>query len=413
MKNGVAIIILAILFSSPCFAQRMIKGIVVNKASSEPIAGGSVFISNTSKGTVTDKLGAFELNDIPVGKYDLVVSSVGYETSVYSFSTEELPLKLRFEMDVRVRELENVTVEASVEEGWDKWGLVFMDNFIGRTPNAEQCRIKNREAIHFRYYRKSNRIIAYSDEPLIIENRSLGYRINYQMENFEVNFSKGSSAFAGYPLFDDMDKNRRTPRSRWQKARDKAYYGSMMHFMRSVFSNSLNADGFDVRRMHREPNLEKQRIKLLARTSNILGSSGSIRITTGGSTANQPMDSSEYYQRILGQKDYLDTYGRDILPADSIIAEVQGSFKILYFPDYLYITYKKEMEDPSYLAFHREARKPMYQTSYIWLTNGNPIAIDANGSYFPPSEIFSMSYWAWSEKIADLIPADFLPEGHD
>jgi hypothetical protein len=244
-----------LLFFIPAivFSQRTVQGKVVNAASKEPVAGSSVFISNTSFGTVTNRDGYFEIAGIPSGKYDLIISSVGYETSVYSFSSDQLPLKLRVEMQVKVKELANVTIEPSVEEGWDKWGKVFQDNFVGQTPNAKQCKIKNESSIRFRYYRKSNRLVAYSDDPIILENKALGYIIKYQLEDFEINYKTNTTLFVGYPFFEEIDKKRKGLQRRWQKSRDKAYYGSMMHFMRAIYNNKLADEGYEVRRMVRRP----------------------------------------------------------------------------------------------------------------------------------------------------------------
>lgn len=394
-------------------SQRTIQGRVVTASGKEPVAGGSVFISNTSYGTVTSKDGYFEIADLPPGKYDLIISSVGYETSVYSFSTDQLPLKLRVELEVKIRELQNVVVEPSVEEGWDKWGKVFLDNFVGQTPNARQCKIKNEGSIRFRFYRKSNRLVAYSDDQIVLENKALGYIIKYQLEDFEVNYKTNTTLFVGYPLFEEIDKKRKSLQHRWQKNRDKAYYGSMMHFMRAVYNNKLTAEGYEVRRMMRKPNLEKQRIKRIYRplrltgTVKISGSNG--KPLTIPSQDSLSTDSSEYYQRVLSQNDNIDTYGRDTLTADSLVIEQQGEFKVLYFDDYLYVTYKRELEDEEYLRYYNERRARTFQRSYIFLQNHQGIAIDPNGSYFPPQEVFSMSYWGWNEKISNLLPLDYKP----
>lgn len=407
-----------LLFFIPAvvFSQRTVQGKVVNAGTKEPIAGSSVFISNTSFGTVTNKDGNFEIPDIPPGKYDLIISSVGYETSVYSFSADQLPLKLRVEMQVKIKELENVTVEPSLEEGWDKWGKVFLDNFVGQTPNAKQCRIRNESSIRFRYYRKSNRLVAYSDDPIILENKALGYIIKYQLEDFEVNYKTNTTIYVGYPLFEEIDKTRKGLQRRWQRNRDKAYYGSMMHFMRSVYNNKLADEGYEVRRMVRKPNLEKQRIRKIYRPTRLtIGST--VKITSNNGRALPVLaaqdtlqkDSSEYYQRILAQEDNIDTYGRELLTADSLIIEQQGDLKALFFTDYLYVTYKRELEDEEYLLYFNERRQPTFQRSYIWLQNQQAIAIDPNGTYMPPQEVFSMSYWGWNEKMSNLLPLDYKP----
>ena len=77
---------------------------------------------------------------------------MGYETNVYAFSSEQLPLRLRVEMRPRIQELGNVTVEPSVEEGWDKWGRVFLENFVGLSDNAAYCRLLNTQDIRFRFF---------------------------------------------------------------------------------------------------------------------------------------------------------------------------------------------------------------------------------------------------------------------
>ncbi|HNU15850.1 MAG TPA: carboxypeptidase-like regulatory domain-containing protein, partial [Chitinophagaceae bacterium] len=118
-------IFFVLIFPLVSLAQLSIKGKVVNASTGAVIPGCSVFIANTSKGTTADGNGYFELSDIPPGKHDLIVSSVGYETSVFSFTDRQLPLQLKIELVVKIKELDNVNLEAYVEEGWDKWGKIF------------------------------------------------------------------------------------------------------------------------------------------------------------------------------------------------------------------------------------------------------------------------------------------------
>jgi hypothetical protein len=392
-----------LLFFGICLnVQAQIKGRVVTAGAGTPVPGSSVFISNSSIGTTADKDGYFELTRVPAGKNELVVSSIGYETSVYSFSAEQLPLKLRIELSRRIRELANVTVEPSVEEGWDKWGAMFTSNFVGQTPNARNCKIKNEKAVRFRFFKKSNRVIAYSDEPIIFENKALGYRIKYQLEEFEVNFSTQTSLFSGFPFFEDME-NGKELRRKWKRSRNKAFYGSMMHFMWCLYHDSLAQQGFEVRRMQRLPNVEKQRVKKIYRDLH-------QSINPGG-LASIPRDSLLYYESIMRQRDVIDIYGKTILTMDSLVARHEDAYKILYFSDYLFVTYKNESEDPEYLLFHRERRSSTFQRSYLTLQNNHEIIIDMNGGYYPPQEIITSAYWGWSEKMADCLPIDYRPFG--
>ena len=410
MKKAAAVLYCLLFITCTVFSQRTIKGHVVNAATGQPVPGSSVFISNTSIGTVSDQSGYFSISDVPAGRNDLVVSSVGYETNVFNFSAEQLPLQVKVELQVKVKELQNVTVEPWVEEGWDRWGRMFMESFVGRTPNAKHCKIRNEKAIRFRYYKKSNRIIAYCDEPIVIENKALGYNVRYQLEEFEMDYKTQTLVFAGYPFFEEIDKDRKGLQRRWGAARNKSYYGSIMHFMRSLYHDSLVENGFEVRRMKRVPNLERERIKLIYQASTVMGNNNGVRTMTLSLPVNLPKDSLDYYQRIMRQKEYLEVYGREELTADSVIIRTEGEYKILYFTDYLYVTYKRETEEKDYLLFHGEGnRNPTFQRSYVWLVNQAPVSIDVNGGYFPPQEVFSMAYWSWSEKIADMLPQNYQP----
>jgi hypothetical protein len=402
-----------LLFFIQLFAlsQQTIKGTVVNAESGAVIPGSSVFISNTSRGTTSDNQGHFELTNIPSGKYELIISSIGYETIVFPFSEKDLPVKLKVEMKVKVKELGNVIVEPFLEEGWDKWGKLFTEHFIGTVDNAERCKIKNTEAIKFRFYRKSNRVVAYADEPLQIENRSLGYTIQYQLENFEVNFREQSTIYLGYALFTDRTKEGKEPPARFRQRRDEAFKGSVVHFMQSIYKNQLQQEGYEVRRMVRTPNHEKARVRSIYR--------GVRRLTTGNSNVSVQIkqegisnDSSAYYERIIRQDDNIDTYGSALLSADSLIVEVEGNYKLIHFDNYLFVTYKKELEEDKYLTSQNVGRKKTFQRSLVILNDGNIIATDEAGNYFNPQDFFTSGYWGWSEKIANMLPSDYTPSAN-
>jgi hypothetical protein len=79
-----AAIILLLIISSPLFSQvylrQTIKGTVSDAQTNAPLPGASVILLNSDPliGTVTDKLGNFRLEKIPVGKQQVKVTYVGY-----------------------------------------------------------------------------------------------------------------------------------------------------------------------------------------------------------------------------------------------------------------------------------------------------------------------------------------------
>lgn len=196
MKCGFTILFL--LFCSFAFPQQSITGAVVPEEGGQPIAGASVFVNNTSIGTTTNNEGQFQLNNIPAGKYDLVVSCVGYESIVYALQPGAPPLKARFELKHKITALENITVGGYITETWAKWGKAFLESFLGVTPVALRCVLLNKEALHFRFYKKQNMLEVVADAPLEIENPLLGYHLQYELQDFRIQFKEHSSYYAGY-----------------------------------------------------------------------------------------------------------------------------------------------------------------------------------------------------------------------
>jgi hypothetical protein len=48
-------------------------------------------------------------------------------------------------------------------------------------------------------------------------------------------------------------------------------------------------------------------------------------------------------------------------------------------------------------------------TSTIYLINHKPVLITANGMYFEGTDLLFSGFWAWSEKMATMLPFDFKP----
>ena len=405
------VFILLLLLTCLAYPQGInsITGKVVIAGTNTIIANASVFISGTSRGTVSDKDGNFTLAGIPPGSYELIISSIGYTTLVYPFTAAQLPLQLKIELKTKATELEAVTVEPFDEETWEKWGNIFIQSFIGTSFAARQTNIKNYDKIQFRYYRKKQLLVAIADEPLIIENHALGYKIQYQLEEFQWDQKNRTLFFLGYSLFDDMaDDRKRVPR-RWAENRKKAFYGSMLHFMKSLYENRLREEKFEVHRFKKERNVEKDRVRDIYKTiSRGAVYSGGVTVMQYGQKIGK--DTADYYEKIMRQPDYLDIIEEPLLTADSLVSTKNTTSKLLYFPNYLHITYKGAKEENNYLLYSRENRRVSYPRSTIFLLHGNPVTIDAIGLYFPPQEVFSTGYWAWSEKVAHLLPFDFVLE---
>ena len=372
---------------------QQVSGKILSATDGRPVVGASVFLANTSFGSVSDEHGQFQITRVPVGKYELVVSFVGYSTQVSTIQVSGDLKPMEIALKEKADELANVVVEPFEKQNWERWGRFFLENFIGTMPEASQCKIRNTKKIFFRFYKRSNRLVAFCDEPLVIENKALGYTIHYQLELFEYQFSSRRLFYQGYPLFEEMESGSSRKMRQWEDNRAESYFGSMTHFMRSFYRNQLVENKFEVHHMVKLENEEKKRVKLIMRAN-----------------PGRTYDSSAYYNRILEQPDFKDVVDAAVLPGDSIGFGIDDATAGLFFPDYLYIVYKK----PEPLEYAQQQKRPnmKVRVSYLQLTDETVISVGSNGNYYPPTAMIHSGYWSWSEKMATTLPLNYTPSTH-
>lgn len=395
------LILLLIIFSNQTIAQSL-QGKVVASDTRQPIAAASIFLSNTSVGTIANDKGEFTIARFPAGRFDVVVSSIGYETQIITVNSTQLPELLTITLQPKAKQLQEVILEPYDANGWYKWGNFFIENFIGKSAFASQCNFKNKDALKFRFNKKQNTLKAFADEPLVIENQALGYVLRYELKLFEYDFTKRIFLYQGYPLFEEMKAKRSGIAKRWAKNREEAYYGSVMHFMRCVYRNKIVEEGYELRKLIRVPNQEKIRVKQLYKSFVLRGTSTIDVNAMGG-------DSSAYYQRILQEPDSKDFLINKILPGDSVAYALNSTTAALEFTDYLQVTYTKKKEPFEYYNSIGKRFGDNAVVSELSLPNKTGVAVLANGSYYEGLNLLTSQFWAWWEKAATLLPLDYWP----
>jgi hypothetical protein len=291
MRRVMLLVFLFIGFSG--FGQKLIRGQVLNSSGRTPIPYASIFLSNTSIGAKANEDGSFELS-VPAGKFDLIVSCIGFDTYNATIIASEQPDFIKITLNPKSEEMDTLVVEPYEKDGWRKWGDFFIQNFIGTSEFAKSCEIKNYEVIRFRDVKSKHTLFAYALEPLIIENKALGYRLTYQLETFSFDFNTRFISYAGYPFFEEL-KDNFTRQKRVEKNRKQAYYGSMMHFMRAVFFNKITEEEFDVRTFKRKWNMERLRVAKL-----LNGINGNP--SPSASSTSSGKDSMAYYNGVMKQE---------------------------------------------------------------------------------------------------------------
>lgn len=358
MKNShFLLLIIALFFSTTLLSQFAVSGKVVDSASKEPLYGASVFCQNTTSGTTSNREGQFNLQ-LKSGGYELIISFTGYQTrEIRLTGTEAMPLMI--ELPKEEKSMSEVVIRSSNEvmDGWDKYGKFFLDNFIGSTPFAALCSLENREAIHFYYYKKSEKLKVLATEPIRISNKALGYNLRYQLDSFMYYYKTEISSYRGYCFFSEMEGTRQQQMV-WNANREKTYYGSKLHFMRSYYDSTLAEDGYEIGMLDENDKTKFNSIK-------------------------NPYDTAYYA-------------GFDSVNTSEI--EV-------YYPDRISVTYKRK-PDPEYIKKYKLPKLMVAQISYVDLKDG--IAIKENGYFYNQRDWINLGYWSW-KNIGDLLPYDYLP----
>lgn len=337
-------------------AQGILSGRVTDAETKVPLEGASVFAQNTTAGTITKNDGSFRLQ-LNRGGYELVISFTGYEPkriNIEASGDKTLDVALSKED----KSLSEVIIKSTneVADGWEKYGIFFITHFIGATPFADNCSLQNPEALHFYYFKKTDRLKVLATEPLRIANKSLGYNLQYSLDSFVFFYKSGLNSYRGNCLYLPMESDS-VQVALWKANREQAYYGSRLHFLRSYYDSTLADDGFTVAL------LSPKYAALFNRLEN-------------------PYDTT-YYN------------------TDAATGDAE-----LWFPTKATITYTKKAPDTAYLRQYKLPADVKTQLTYVDIADA--ILIKQNGYFTEQKSWVNGGYWSW-KNLADQLPYDYDP----
>lgn len=225
------------------FAQQSLRlqGNIIDSKTSEPIPFASVFLEGTTYGTQTDSVGNFIIRNIVSGNYRLVVSMIGYKTVVQSVILEKLTNRMSINLVEDNTLLNEVKIVGNKDTEWEKNYKTFEKTFLGENYNKKEVRILNKEVIDFQFDKEKKVLKATANQPLIIENKTLGYKLTYILQDFGLD--NKTISYRGLTHFEFLSTENN--KDYWQKNRLKAYRGSVNHFLKALMSNNLKNEGFE------------------------------------------------------------------------------------------------------------------------------------------------------------------------
>jgi hypothetical protein len=377
----VALALMTVFLAPALIAQPAVKGTlsgrVLDDSTGFPISNVNVFLSGTSLGTTTDEKGEFVLRGIPPGTYELVTSIVGFLVDVRRVRVSgaaDGPEDTR--LKPMVYDLPMVEISAPDPGEWRENLKTFTELLLGYSANASACTILNPHVVDFTVDPKTSVFIAKADQPLVIENRGLGYRIEYLLRQFEWNGS--ILKYNGHPKFADLEALDEEQLVQWKLNRRKSYQGSLQHLLSSMAQRTIRREGF------------------------------LLQLAKDMSLARSGVD-----RKPVGPDDFLTPTG---MPFEQRLS----------FPDYLEVRFLREPAERGFARFLGVERTSTsarfsgneinYQTNLgdapevqvSWLRmNVFSTTITADGVPADPRAITTYGYLSY-ERLAEMLPLEFI-----
>jgi len=381
-------------------AQVRVTGLVID-AVGNPLEGASVYLNNSSIGTTTSVNGNFNLN-VEHGYYDLIVSYVGYETTTYNLNTLEVPQSIVFKLVEKTNRLNEIVLKEKKKMSRSRRAFFmkkFKDNFLGTTFLASKTKIKNEYAIQFDYSESANILEVNVSEPLIIENKGLGYKVVYDLIHFQMNAVEVN--YLGYSKFEDLEGSAKQMK-KWEASRQVSYEGSIAHFLKSRITNDTLA-GFVVDEIRMIPNPARPSDEEIAEAEMFVNKNGGLqrnpyqsdqKITNTLKKANEVLEKAKLEKFIkitlrsnLSMEEYF------IQEDDEYYLFSENPLRVKYLNEHPESNYPGKKSDDQY----QESQMTLYSQEALF---------SPTGTFQDPLEVFLLGYWAF-EKVADQLPIDY------
>lgn len=400
MKIIISFLLYIIFTFSPSFAQSVIKGVVLDRETKQPIHGATVYINNSSSATSTAKDGSFQLHQKIIQNQELVISNIGYEAAFETITTNNYE-KVKIYLTRKITTLEEVSVIPFEKDGWAKWGKYFTESFIGTSKFAQKTKILNPDILRFRYNKSSKILTVIANEPIQIDNKELGYMISYDLISFRSNFSENTIQFEGFSYFKDYKRITKSILTQ----RRVAYQLSMMRFIRSLYEHKWQEDGYVVRELTKKENLERkdaqEKLKTITSLVNTKyeGKWNSFYILQ----SEIIKDSVTKYQNIMRQPAFYDVLGKQLTESDLEKGSLGNQLKEIHHQNYIHILNRTQKIDLDYF----NSNNTYDESSRLKIDDDSSIVINYQGNYTPAIQWSMEGFFAWYSKVGNMLPLDY------
>ncbi|PSL00471.1 carboxypeptidase-like regulatory domain-containing protein [Cecembia rubra] len=402
------LMVLTILDYSTAHAQYIMKGRVVDAETFQPVEFATVFINNSTFGDITDRNGVFEI-PIPSGNYELVISFMGYQTFIFPFSTQEIRASYQFRILQETIDLEEAKVVDKRDKEWYKNLKIFEEKFLGNSINGKKSKILNPEVLILDSESYENRLVARGKDILEIQNPNLGYTIKFVLESFFHDFKSNLTQYVGQGYFfeENIPKRRK---AKVEEQRKRAFEGSITHFVRALYHDKLEDEGYLVKKIELVPNPERPSDEEIEATKMLLADTRTWLTR----------DSLQQVIKMESLPKELEKISEDTLRRGDLVEEARNGFLFLTYSEPFFVIFNNEIEELNYRKSLMDQKNSIRSGNLIFFTQTNPLPVQISklnltgnalrlfedGNYFHPFDLYLDGYMAW-EKIGDLIPLDY------
>lgn len=385
MKN--AILLFFVFYPLQLLLSQVIKGRVVNDIE-KPIANVNIYLDGTKTGTVSAADGSFVLDIPPKTNNSVVFKKDDYES--FTVNSSDVVNKNLKVVLIKAKEIEEVVIIPFTETAYKNYIKFFLDSFIGM--DQANVRIKNQRSLKFSYDKSNKLLRVKAPQTLIIENKNLGYIIDYNLEEFIASFDENTTRFTGTSFFKEIKNTGKVKLNRMN-----AYDGSQIHFLRSVYANKVKEEGFTVNQVTKFPNPKyptQEELQKLNDYKKLIGKSKTIKI---------PEEIYEINSRKLNEQPYKIAITKLQISVSDYTKSLEGKL-ILDFKDIIEVKHSKYYYELKNKSFVKSAL-PVVQTSYLH-SEENTFEIYDNGNTSNPAQLTNQGDFT-KNKIEFLLPLDY------
>ncbi|HBV17898.1 carboxypeptidase-like regulatory domain-containing protein [Chryseobacterium carnipullorum] len=381
--------ILLFLFILPFYSitAQIIKGHIVNDSGNK-ISGVNIYIDGTQTGTISKEDGSFSLSISSGSQGNVIFQKDEYDTFATAVS-EVVNKNLKVVLN-KTNAIEEIRLIPYTSEAYRNYINYFLDTFIGA--DREHVKIKNQKTLKFSYDKKNRFLKVKAPNTLIIENKNLGYEIQYNLISYSLDLNKNSVNYTGTSFFTETKNTDRTKLNRMN-----AYDGSMLHFFRSIYDNKISQDKFVVNHVVKVPNPKYptgEELKLLEDFKQIVRSSAMVNI---------PDNIRDISQRKNSEKPYALAIVKTLIPDSDYVTREDG--KVLFsFKDMLQVNYQKYFYELKGKEFIK-GNMPVVLTSFLH-PEGEVFEVSKEGNINNPDQLINEGDFS-KNKIENMLPLDY------